>query len=79
MTEQKKVTIQELEANDGKNGKPAYIAYQGKVYDVSESSFWMEGEHMGMHNAGKDLTEDLEMAPHKDENFSKVKYVGELV
>ena len=62
MTEQKKVTIQELEANDGKNGKPAYIAYQGKVYDVSESSFWMEGEHMGMHNAGKDLTEDLEMA-----------------
>lgn len=79
MTEQKKVTSQELEANDGKNGKPAYIAYQGKVYDVSESSFWMEGEHMGMHNAGKDLTEDLEMAPHKDENFSKVKYVGELV
>jgi predicted heme/steroid binding protein len=79
LTEQKKVTRQELEANDGKNGKPAYIAYQGKVYDVSESSFWMEGEHMGMHNAGKDLTEDLEMAPHKDENFSKVKYVGDLV
>jgi predicted heme/steroid binding protein len=79
LTEQKKITRQELEANDGKDNKPAYIAYQGKVYDVSESSFWMEGEHMGMHNAGKDLTEDLEMAPHKDENFSKVKYVGELV
>lgn len=79
MTEQKKVTRQELETNDGKNGKPAYIAYQGKVYDVSESSFWMEGEHMGMHNAGKDLTDDLEMAPHRDENFNKVKFVGELV
>ena len=79
MTEQKKVTRQELEANDGKNGKPAYIAYQGKVYDVSDSSFWMEGEHMGMHNAGKDLTEELDMAPHRDENFGKVKYVGELV
>ncbi len=79
MTEQKKVTHQELETNDGKNGKPAYIAYQGKVYDVSDSSFWMEGEHMGMHNAGKDLTEELDMAPHRDENFGKVKYVGELV
>jgi predicted heme/steroid binding protein len=79
VTEQKKVTHQELEANDGKNGKPAYIAYQGKVYDVSDSSFWMEGEHMGMHNAGKDLTEELDMAPHRDENFNKVKFVGELI
>jgi predicted heme/steroid binding protein len=74
-----KITREELEKNDGKNGKPAYIAYQGKVYDVSDSSFWMDGEHMGMHNAGKDLTEELEMAPHQDENFAKVKLVGTLV
>jgi predicted heme/steroid binding protein len=74
-----KITRQELEANNGKDGKPAWIAYQGKVYDVSESSFWLDGEHMSMHNAGKDLTEDLEMAPHREENFSRVKYVGELV
>ena len=74
-----KVTRQQLEENDGKNGKPAYIAYQGKVYDVSDSSFWMEGEHMGMHNAGKDLTEELEMAPHRDEAFQQVKLVGDLV
>ncbi|MCW4000675.1 MAG: cytochrome B5 [Candidatus Bathyarchaeota archaeon] len=79
MAEQKKVTRQELEENNGQNGKPAYIVYQGKVYDVSESSFWMEGEHMGMHNAGKDLTDELSMAPHSDENFNRVKYVGELV
>jgi predicted heme/steroid binding protein len=74
-----KVTRQELEANNGKDGKPAWIAYQGKVYDVSESSFWLDGEHMSMHNAGKDLTEDLEMAPHRDETFSRIKIVGELV
>ncbi len=79
MAQQKKVTKQELEANDGKNGKPAYIAYQGKVYDVSDSSFWMEGEHMGMHNAGRDLTEELDMAPHRDENFARVKLVGDLI
>lgn len=75
---QKKVTLQELTQNDGKDGKPAWIAYKGKVYDVTESSFWMEGEHMGMHTAGKDLTDDLEMAPHKDEPFSRIKYVADL-
>ena len=66
MTELKKVTVQELEENNGKNGKPAYFAYKGKVYDVSESSFWLDGDHLGMHQAGKDLTEELEMAPHKE-------------
>jgi len=79
LSEQKKVTKQELEENNGKNGKPAYIAYQGKVYDVSESSFWMDGDHLGMHQAGKDLTGELEMAPHKEENLPKVKLVGDLV
>lgn len=74
-----KVTRQQLEENNGKNGKPAYIVYKGKVYDVSDSSFWMEGEHMGMHEAGKDLSEELEMAPHREENFAKVKLIGDLV
>ena len=79
MTEQKKITMQELEENNGKNGKPAYFAYKGKVYDVSESSFWLDGDHLGMHQAGKDLTEELELAPHKEENFQRVKLIGELV
>ena len=79
LTENKKITRQELEENNGKNGEPAYIAYQGKVYEVTDSSFWMDGEHLGMHNAGKDLTEELEMAPHKEETFARVKLVGELV
>ena len=79
LTELKKVTKQELEENNGKNGKPAYFAYKGKVYDVSESSFWLDGDHLGMHQAGKDLTEELEMAPHREENFQRVKLVGELV
>jgi predicted heme/steroid binding protein len=79
LTEQKKVTQQELEENNGKNGKPAYIAYKGKVYDVTQSSFWLDGDHLGMHQAGKDLTEELEMAPHREETFQRVKLVGELV
>jgi predicted heme/steroid binding protein len=79
LAETKKVTKQELESNNGKNGKPAYFAYKGKVYDVSESSFWLDGDHLGMHEAGKDLTEELEMAPHREENFQRVKLVGDLV
>jgi len=79
LTEQKKVTRQELEENNGKNGKPAYIAYKGKVYDVTQISFWLDGDHLGMHEAGKDLTEELEMAPHREETFQRVKLVGELV
>jgi len=79
VTEEKKVTKQELEENDGKNGKPAYFAYRGKVYDVSQSSFWIDGDHLGMHQAGRDLTEELEMAPHREENFVRVKLVGDLV
>ena len=47
MTEIKKVTRKELEANNGKNGKPAYLVYKGKIYDVSESSFWLDGDHLG--------------------------------
>jgi predicted heme/steroid binding protein len=74
-----KITSQQLEENDGKNGKPAWLAYKGKVYDVTESSFWIDGEHMGIHDAGKDLTEELEMAPHRDDNLSRVKLVGDLV
>jgi predicted heme/steroid binding protein len=79
LAQQKKITLQELQQNDGRNGKPAWIAYQGKVYDVTDSSFWMDGDHLGSHNAGKDLTSELEIAPHGAENLTRAKLVGELV
>jgi predicted heme/steroid binding protein len=76
--EQQKFTLEELAKYDGKNGNPAYIAYKGKVYDVSDSSFWLEGDHLGAHQAGKDLTAEMELAPHGTENLDRVKLVGEL-
>lgn len=81
LAELKKFTAKELEEFNGKNGKPAYVTYKGKVYDISQSAFWSDGEHLGMHNAGKDITEELEAAPHSEEVFERktVKLVGELV
>jgi predicted heme/steroid binding protein len=79
LAELRKFTSAELEGYNGKNGKPAYIAFKGKVYDVSESDLWRGGEHMGLHQAGKDITEELELAPHMEEVFERVKLVGELV
>jgi len=78
LSEQRKFTSTELAQNDGKDGKPAYIAYQGKVYDVSASPMWLEGDHMGAHEAGRDLTSEMELAPHRDEMLEKVKQIGVL-
>ncbi len=77
----KEITVKELEKYNGKNGNPAYVAYQGKVYDLSQSSLWSNGDHMGMHQAGKDITEEVELAPHGEEVLEreKVKLVGKLV
>jgi predicted heme/steroid binding protein len=33
---------------------------------------------MGMHQAGKDITGELELAPHGEENLERVKLVGVL-
>jgi predicted heme/steroid binding protein len=79
LTEETKFTLEELAEYNGTGGKPAYVAYKGKVYDVSASSFWLDGDHFGAHQAGKDLTEELELAPHGGEVLERTKLVGVLV
>lgn len=79
LTEPRKFESKELEDYNGKNGKPAYIIYQGKVYDASDSDLWRDGEHMGLHEAGKDITEELELAPHGKEVLKRLKLIGELI
>src|SRR3972149_1688391 len=37
---ERRFTIQELKEYDGKEGKPAYMAFNGRVYDVSNSPIW---------------------------------------
>ncbi|HVP40797.1 MAG TPA: cytochrome b5 domain-containing protein [Candidatus Krumholzibacteriaceae bacterium] len=76
---EKKFTLDELKQNDGKEGRPAYIAYQGKVYDVTDSPLWTSGDHQGLHEAGKDLTAEISEAPHGEETLANMKIVGVLV
>lgn len=75
----KTLSKEELSKNNGKNVAPSFIAYKGKVYDVTKSSRWEDGEHENMHNAGKDLTDDLEsMAPHGTDVLERFPVIGTL-
>ncbi|WP_429885817.1 cytochrome b5 domain-containing protein [Geoalkalibacter halelectricus] len=58
------MTLNELTQHDGRNGNKAYVAVNGKVYDVSASPLWRNGDHQGTHQAGADLTQELATAPH---------------
>ncbi len=78
MSSEKQFTIEELKEYNGKNGKPAYIAYKGKVYDVTDDYLWTDGEHQGEHSAGADLTEEMSLAPHMEDVLERVKLVGTM-
>jgi predicted heme/steroid binding protein len=53
---------EELKEYDGSRGI-SYVAYRGKVYDVSKSFQWKKGAHQFIHKAGQDLTDDSKDAP----------------
>jgi len=69
---------EELSQYNGKGGAPAYIACNGRIYDVSSSFLWRHGDHQVLHRAGVDLTDDLKQAPHGEELLEKVPIVGIL-
>ncbi|NPE28270.1 cytochrome B5 [Methanococcoides sp. SA1] len=71
-------TTEELAKYNGKDGEKCYFAYKGKVYDVTESMLWEDGDHQGMHEGGIDLTEDQEDAPHDDDVLEDFPVVGTL-
>ena len=71
-------TKQELAKYDGSSGI-AYVACDGKVYDVSQSFLWQRGRHQVVHRAGCDLTEALKEAPHSAELLERFPVVGRLI
>ncbi len=74
----RKFTPEELSTHNGAAGRPIYIVFQDKVYDVSGSGLWEGGQHMGQHRAGGDLTGEFPEAPHGEEVFARYPQVGVL-
>jgi predicted heme/steroid binding protein len=73
------MTLEELAACDGRQGRPAYIVYEGKIRDVSGLDLWRGGVHFGRHRAGEDLTTYLWEAPHDEEVVLECPVVGNLL
>ena len=72
------LTSHELLSFNGMEGRAAYFAYKGQIFDVSKSKFWKKGSHFGRHKAGADLTDMLKQAPHGEEKILEMLQVGKL-
>ena len=75
----RKYTMKELAQFDGQNGRPSYIAFKRKVFDVSGSSLFKNGKHQSMHAIGTDLTQSISQAPHGEALLFRFSIVGEIV
>lgn len=76
--EQRVFTRESLAQFDGREGRPVYVAYEGRVHDVSESVMWTGGDHQGEHTAGADLTAEMDDAPHFPDELERFPVVGTL-
>jgi arsenite oxidase small subunit len=70
--------LDELKKYDGKEGKPLYLVFKGKVFDLSESRLWTNGVHMGKHSFNEKLEETIREAPHQEEVLSRFPVIGEV-
>ena len=77
MTELPAYTRSQLALRNGQDKPEIWVAYQGVIYDVTESRLWRNGKHYE-HWAGQDLTPELADAPHTETVFGKFVKVGVL-
>ncbi|MFU8855525.1 MAG: CopD family protein [Deferrisomatales bacterium] len=57
------------QANDGREGRPAWVKVGDRIYDLTASRRWKDGNHFRRHQAGQDLEEALAGAPHGPERL----------
>jgi predicted heme/steroid binding protein len=78
LQETRSFTPEELAYYDGKEGRPAYVAVNGIVYDVSSLARWAGGNHFGL-SAGRDLSNAF-MGCHQGimDRLNQVPKVGGL-
>ena len=72
---EKLFTQAELKKYDGKNGNAAYVAFDGKVYDVTNAEGWKGGQHQG-YIAGVDITEYIKASDHGTKVLERLPVVG---
>ncbi|MEY3983238.1 MAG: hypothetical protein RL160_795 [Bacteroidota bacterium] len=65
----------QLALRNGQDRPEIWVAFQGKIYDVSNSRLWRRGMHYE-HWAGQDLTMELKDAPHTEAVFERFHVVG---
>jgi predicted heme/steroid binding protein len=70
-------TPQELALRNGQDYPQIWVAFQGIIYDVTESRLWKNGKHYE-HWAGQDLTPEMADAPHTERVFEKFEVIGYL-
>ncbi|MBM4371295.1 MAG: hypothetical protein FJ098_06550 [Deltaproteobacteria bacterium] len=74
----KTFTLEDLTGFDGCDGRPAYIAVDGVVYDATGSKLWRGGNHVRAHDAGRELSREIGMAPHPRDRLERLPRVGLL-
>ncbi|KOF01364.1 cytochrome b5 [Roseivirga seohaensis subsp. aquiponti] len=74
----KSYTPSQLALRNGQDRPEIWVAYQGRIYDVTSSRLWKKGMHYE-HWAGQDLTNELSDAPHTEKVFEKFEQIGNLI
>jgi len=77
VSELAKYTRSQLALRNGQDRDEIWIAYRGKIYDVTKSRLWSNGTHYE-HWAGQDLTHELPDAPHGTFVFERFEVIGEI-
>lgn len=77
MDELLEYTKSQLALRNGQDKPQIWVAFDGVIYDVSESRLWRNGKHYE-HWAGQDLTDELKDAPHTAHVFERFKAIGIL-
>lgn len=71
-------TKQQLSLRNGQDKPEIWVAFKGKIYDMTQSRMWRNGKHYE-HWAGQDLSAEMADAPHTATVFDKFDPIGELV
>lgn len=71
------LSLEELQAFNGKNGSKAYVAIDEIIYEVTDVKAWKNGKHKG-NQAGADLSQPITKAPHGKKVLENLKKIGVL-